>query len=176
VAPGAAATLGTLHVTGIGTLYLAYSRADVPHPLDGFGLVIPSSEGRRIDGMTWTSSKWCGRAPEGIALLRIFFGGPHTRKMLTLDDGELLAVARGEVASILGVQAAPHFHRVYRWPDGYPQYDVGHLERVAAVEAALPSGLYVAGSSYGGVGVPDCVHQGQQAAERVMATLGRLTD
>ncbi len=172
VAPAAADRLGTIGSASIGTLYLAFQRSEVPHPLDGFGLVIPSSEGRRIDGMTWTSSKWSGRAPAECALLRVYFGGPHTRDMMALDDGELLAVVRAEVASILGVRAAPLFHRVYRWPDGYPQYDVGHLERVAAIESALPPGVYVTGSSYRGVGVPDCVRQGQEAAIQALAGLG----
>jgi oxygen-dependent protoporphyrinogen oxidase len=172
VAPAAADRLGTIRSAGIGTLYLAFQRSEVPHPLDGFGLVIPSSEGRRIDGMTWTSSKWSGRAPAACALLRVYFGGPHTRDMLALDDRELLAVVREELASILGVQAAPLFHQVYRWPDGYPQYDVGHLERVAAIESALQSGVYVTGSSYRGVGVPDCVRQGQEAALRAIGGLG----
>ena len=172
VAPAAAGKLGTIRSASIGTLYLAFPRSEVPHPLDGFGLVIPSGEGRRIDGMTWTSSKWSGRAPAECALLRVYFGGPHTRDVMALDDGELLAVVRAEVASILGVQAAPLFHRVYRWPDGYPQYDVGHLERVAAIESALPPGVYVTGSSYRGVGVPDCVRQGQEAAMQALAGLG----
>jgi protoporphyrinogen/coproporphyrinogen III oxidase len=168
VAPAAAGWLGTIGYASIGTAYLALRRGDVPHPLDGFGLVIPSREGRRIDGMTWTSSKWARRAPPDCILLRVFFGGPHTRDMMALDDTPLLAVVRDEVASILGARAAPLFQRVYRWPDGYPQYDVGHLERVAKIEAALPLGLYVTGSSYRGVGVPDCVRQGQEAASRAI--------
>jgi oxygen-dependent protoporphyrinogen oxidase len=91
--------------------------------------------------------------------------------MLYLDDGRLTTVVREELAAILGVRAAPLFTRIFRWPDGYPQYDVGHLERVAAIEAALPAGMAVAGSSYRGVGVPDCIHQGELAATQVIAAL-----
>jgi oxygen-dependent protoporphyrinogen oxidase len=171
VAPVAAGGLRVLDYTSIGTLYLAYQRDEVPHPLDGFGLVIPSSEGRRIDGMTWTSSKWSGRAPAEHVLLRVFFGGPHTRDMMALEDTELLAVVRGEIATILGIRAAPLFHRVYRWPDGYPQYDVGHMARLEAIESALPPGVFVTGSSFRGVGVPDCVHQGQETAIHLLASL-----
>ncbi|HEX9056604.1 MAG TPA: protoporphyrinogen oxidase [Ktedonobacterales bacterium] len=171
VAPAAAEGLSTLRHASIGTMYLAYPRDAVPHPLDGFGLVIPSAEGRRIDGMTWTSSKWTGRAPADRALLRVFFGGPHTRDMMDLGDDELLAVVRDELVATLRVRVAPLFHRVYRWLDGYPQYDVGHLERVAAIERALPPEVRVTGSSYHGVGVPDCVRQGREAAERIMALL-----
>lgn len=174
VAPEAAERLATIRVASIGTAYLAYRREQVAHALDGFGLVIPSSEGRRIDGITWTSSKWTSRAPEGDVLLRVFFGGPHTRSMMDLDDAELLAAVRAEAGAMLGVRGGPLFERVFRWPDGYPQYDVGHLERVAAIEAALPAGVHVTGSSYRGVGVPDCVRQGQEAARQVVAALGAV--
>lgn len=172
-APEAAAHLNTIRYAGIGTMYLGFRRSDVPHPLDGFGLVIPSSERRRIDGMTWISSKWNCRAPSGHALLRVFFGGPHTREMMELDDLNLLKLIRDEMRSLLGVQSPPVFHRIFRWHDGYPQYDVGHLERVAAIESALPPGLYVTGSSYRGVGIPDCVKQGQAVAQQVISELAK---
>jgi protoporphyrinogen/coproporphyrinogen III oxidase len=83
----------------------------------------------------------------------------------------LLALVRAELATILGVRAAPLFTRTFRWQDGYPQYTVGHLDRVRAIERALPAGLYVTGSSYRGVGVPDCVRQGQEVALQAIATL-----
>jgi oxygen-dependent protoporphyrinogen oxidase len=170
-APEAAALLGDIRYAGIGAIYLAYRRDDISYPLNGTGVVIPPIEGRRIDGITWVSSKWGHRAPPGYALVRVFFGGPHTRAMLYLDDGQLTDIVREELAAILGVRAAPLFTRIFSWPDGYPQYDVGHLERVAAIEAALPADMAVAGSSYRGVGVPDCIHQGELAATRVIAAL-----
>ena len=171
LAPEAAALLAGIRYAGIGAIYLAYRRGDIPRPLVGAGVVIPASEGRQIDGITWMSSKWSHRAPPGYALIRVFFGGPHTRGMLAVDDARLTAIVREELADILGIRAGPLFTRVFRWPDGYPQYDVGHLERVAAIEAALPAGVVVAGSSYRGVGVPDCVHQGEMAAENVIERL-----
>jgi oxygen-dependent protoporphyrinogen oxidase len=121
--------------------------------------------------MTWASSKWPARTPRDLALLRVFFGGPATRDALDLDDTALLTVVREELAAILGVQAAPLFQRVFRVRDGYPRYTVGHLERVAAIERALPAGLYVTGASYRGLGVPDCIHQGQEAAMRALREL-----
>jgi len=174
-ATNAADLLAGIGSSGIGSMYLGYRRGDVPHPLDGAGVVIPTSERRRIDGMTWVSSKWPARAPKDLALLRVFFGGPATRETLDLDDAMLLALVRGELAAILGVQAAPLFQRVFRVRDGYPRYTVGHLERVEAIERTLPAGLYVTGASYRGVGVPDCVRQGQEAAKRVLAELTPLT-
>lgn len=172
-APQAAAHLREIRYAGIGTCYLSFCREDVPHALDGFGVVIPSSEGRQIDGMTWTSSKWDGRAPHDEVLLRVFFGGPHTRAMLDLNDADLLAAVRGELRDLLGIDAPPLFQRVFRWRDGYPQYDLGHLERVAAIEAVLPPGLLVTGSSYRGVGVPDCIKQGQAAAQQAVEFLAQ---
>jgi oxygen-dependent protoporphyrinogen oxidase len=171
IAPEAAALLAGIRYAGIGAIYLAYRRDDIAHPLNGTGVVIPPTEGRRIDGITWVSSKWDHRAPPGHALVRVFFGGPHTRAMLDLDDARLTTIVREELADILGVRATPLFTRIFRWPDGYPQYDIGHLERVAAIEAALPSGMTVAGSSYRGVGVPDCIHQGELAAAKIIETL-----
>jgi oxygen-dependent protoporphyrinogen oxidase len=170
-APEAAELLASIGSSGIGSVYLGYRRAAIPHSLDGAGVVIPSAENRWIDGMTWASSKWPARTPRDLALLRVFFGGPATRDALDLDDTALLTVVREELAAILGVQAAPLFQRVFRVRDGYPHYTVGHLERVAAIERALPAGLYVTGASYRGLGVPDCIHQGQEAAMRALREL-----
>jgi oxygen-dependent protoporphyrinogen oxidase len=161
-APAVASRMRPIDYTSIGNVYLAYRRHDVPHPLDGYGVVISRAEGRRIDGMSWTSSKWAGRAPADYVLLRIFFGGPHTRELMALDDEDLLAVVRDEVAALLGVYAPPLFQRVYRWRDGYPHDEVGHLARVSALEAELPAGRYLAGSAYRGIGVPDCIRQGHR--------------
>ncbi len=173
-APDAADLLSGIGSSGIGSVYLGYRRAAIPHPLDGAGVVAPSIEHRRIDGMTWTSSKWPARAPRDLALLRVFFGGPATRDMLDLEDTALLTVVREELAAILGVRATPLFQRILRVRDGYPRYTVGHLERVEAIERALPAGLYVTGASYRGVGAPDCIHQGQEAASRALRELAPL--
>ncbi|MEO8606444.1 MAG: protoporphyrinogen oxidase [Chloroflexota bacterium] len=170
-APQAANRLSEMRSASIGAVYLGFRAQDVTHPLDGFGVVIPSSEKRGIDGMTWISSKWTHRAPDGHVLLRVFFGGPHTRAAMDMDDTALVDMVRDEVRSLLQISAPPLFHKIFRWPDGYPQYDLGHLERVAAIESALPPGIFVAGSSYRGIGVPDCIKQGQAAAQQVISAL-----
>jgi oxygen-dependent protoporphyrinogen oxidase len=92
---------------------------------------------------------------------------------MALDDDELEATVRGELKTLLGIKAEPIFYRIYRWHRANPQYDVGHLTHVEAIEDALPSGLYVTGSPYRGIGIPDCVHQGQQTAARVVAELSQ---
>jgi oxygen-dependent protoporphyrinogen oxidase len=93
---------------------------------------------------------------------------------MQLDDGELLGVVKRELRSIMGVAKEPLFHRVYRWERANPQYDVEHLRRVETVERALPPGIWVTGSPYRGVGLPDCVHQGQMTAVRVVEGLKNL--
>jgi oxygen-dependent protoporphyrinogen oxidase len=91
--------------------------------------------------------------------------------MMAVDDERLIALVLSELEDVLDVDARPLFQRIYRWHKANPQYDVGHLERVEAIEAALPSGLYVTGSPYRGIGIPDCVHQGRQTAERIASDL-----
>ncbi|HEY7985100.1 MAG TPA: protoporphyrinogen oxidase [Ktedonobacterales bacterium] len=167
-APAAAALLDGIRYEGIGALYLGYRQRDVPRDLAGYGVLIPARERHHLDGITWTSSKWRERAPEDQALLRVFFGGPYTRESLALDDERLIPLVTRELAGMLGIVAPPVLWRVYRWPDGYPQYDVGHLDRLDALARALPRGVAVAGSAYRGVGVPDCVRQGEQAANDVL--------
>jgi oxygen-dependent protoporphyrinogen oxidase len=165
LAPRAAAELRKIRYVSTGTISLAYRRDEIDHPLDGFGIVIPRSERRRINAITWSSTKFDHRAPQGTALLRVFFGGSRTPDMFDKGDEELETIVRGELRDLMGIEAQPLFRRIYRWPRANPQYDVNHLQRVAAIEAALPAGVFVTGSPYRGIGVPDCVHQGQQAGE-----------
>ncbi len=170
VSAGAAQQLGVLRYEGVGSMALAYRAEDVPHPMDAYGVVVPGVEGRRIDGITFASSKWANRAPEGYHLLRVFFGGPNTRDMLDLPDDALLAEVRRELHAILGIEAEPLFHRVGRWHAGYPQYDVGHQQRVQAMRDALPGNIFIAGLSYDGVGIPDTVHGARRAIQNITVT------
>jgi oxygen-dependent protoporphyrinogen oxidase len=173
MAPAAADLLREIRYVSTGTLSLGFRAAEVAHPLNGFGLVIPRSEQRPINAITWSSTKFDHRAPEGHVLLRVFVGGSRNPEIVDRPDDELLAIARSELAALMGIDAAPVFHRLYRWRDATPQYDVGHLTRVDAIEAALPAGLYVTGSPYRGIGLPDCVHQAQLTAKQVWDRLGQ---
>jgi oxygen-dependent protoporphyrinogen oxidase len=168
VAPTAAHALDQIRYVSTGTISLAFKAAEFGHPLNGFGVVIPRSEQRQINAITWCSTKFEGRAPAGYVLLRVFFGGSRTPQMMEVDDDALVATVRRELAAIMGVTATPAAHWIYRWPRANPQYDVGHLERVSAIEHALPAGILVTGSPYRGVGIPDCVHQAQQTVAKVM--------
>ncbi len=171
LAPLAAAELDAIRYVSTGTISLAFRAADITRPLNGFGLVIPRSEKRPINAITCSSIKFEHRAPEGYALLRVFFGGSRSPESMDLSDDDLRRVVRSELKALMGIEATSIFDRIYRWPRANPQYDVGHLDRVAAIEAALPPGLYVTGSPYRGVGVPDCVYQAQQTAQQVVAGL-----
>jgi len=171
IAPEAATMLEAIRYVSTGTISVAFRRDEIAHPLDGFGLVIPRSERRPINAITWTSTKFDHRAPPGFALLRVFFGGSRHPEMMRTSDEELLAVVRSEFEALMGIDAAPVFHRIYRWFDANPQYDKGHLDRVSAIEAALPPGLYATGSAYRGIGIPDCVHQARETAKRIVSGL-----
>ncbi len=169
LAPQAAAQLEAIRYASTGTLSLGFRQADLPRLLDGFGLLIPGSEQRPINAITMSSTKFDRRAPEGHVLLRVFFGGSRSPESMQLDDETLLHKVREELRDLLGVEARPLFHRIYRWWKANPQYDVGHLARVEAIESALPAGVYLTGSPYRGVGIPDCVHQSQETAAAVLA-------
>ncbi len=154
------------------TVSLGFRKADVPHPLNGFGFVIPRREKRKIMAATWTSTKFPGRAPQGHVLIRSFLGGAYQEEVVGLDDAALVSVVREALRSILKIDAAPVVTRLFRWIKASPQYNVGHLDWVEAVEeeAAKHPGLFLAGAAYRGVGLPDCIHQGKETAEKI----GRL--
>jgi oxygen-dependent protoporphyrinogen oxidase len=170
LAPGAAARLRAIRYVSTGTLSLGFRRSEVRHPLNGFGLVIPRSEERPINAITWTSTKFNYRAPADHVLLRVFFGGSRHPEMMHKTDAELLAIARSELKALMDIEAEPVLSRIYRWHESNPQYDAGHLDHVSAIEAELPPGLYVTGSAYRGIGIPDCVYQAQQTTSRVSDT------
>ena len=152
---------------------LAYAREQIPHPLDGFGFVVPAIERRAAIAGSFSSVKYAGRAPAGQVLLRVFLGGALAESVVDLDDAALLAAAQRELAELLGIGAAPSVTRVQRHRRAMPQYAVGHLERVAAIEAAVArlGALAVAGSGYRGVGIPDCIHGGETAVDRLLEGL-----
>ncbi len=160
------------------TVSLAYRREDIPHALNGFGFVVPVIEKRSIIAGTFSSIKYPGRAPEGHVLLRAFVGGTLQAEMCNLDDAEMEGVVRRELAALLGVQAAPLFSRIARYPQSMPQYLVGHLDRVAEIEqrVATHPGLALAGNAYRGVGIADCVRSGEAAATAVVDQLSLKPD
>ena len=171
VAPNVARNLQALRYVSTGTISLAYRAADIRKPLNGFGVVVPRSERRPINAITLSSIKFSQRAPEGFALLRVFFGGSRSPQSMELDDDALLNAVRAQLRELLGIESAPLFHRIYRWQRSNAQYDVGHLDRVSNLEKELPAGLYLTGSAYRGVGIPDCIKQSQDTAKQIITVI-----
>ncbi len=147
---------------------LAFRGEDVAHPLDGYGYVVPRSENSDVLACTWTSRKWAERAPGDTVLIRVYAGRFGGHDVTAYSDAELQALALSEIG-LLEIDAEPLLTRVHRWPRGMPQYVLGHMNRVERIEAALEAhaGLAVAGAAYRGVGIPDCVRSGEDAAESV---------
>ncbi len=155
------------------TVNLAYRREEIPHPLDGFGFVVPACEGRTIIACSFSSVKFAKRAPAGHVLLRAFAGGALQPEIVEWDDETLLRAVRRDLDELLGIRAAPLWSDVTRHPRSMPQYHVGHLNRLAALEQALtrwPT-LKLAGNAYRGVGIPDVIHSGEAAADALLADL-----
>lgn len=168
-----ASQLQDIQYVSTATVSLGYRNADLAKPLDGYGYVIPREEGRKALACTWTSTKFPHRAPEGHALLRVFVGRAGQEAHLPWDEEGLLEVAKEELRLTLGINAEPVLERVYIWERAMPQYNLGHPERLERIEARLEEwpGLALAGNGYAGIGIPDCIHSGEQAAEAILATL-----
>jgi oxygen-dependent protoporphyrinogen oxidase len=172
---GLAAKLKPIPYSSSVTVALAYDAAQVAMRgrtiPTGFGFLVPRSEGKRMLACTFVHNKFAGRVPEDGLLLRCFLGGSTDEAALELRDESVLRIVRQELREILGLDAEPLFAFIYRWPNAMAQYEVGHLERVAEIERlrlALP-GLYLIGNAYAGIGVPDCVRMGKEAADAVAA-------
>ena len=168
--PALAHLLTEIPYASSATVTFAHRRADIGHPLDGFGFVVPQVEGRPIIACTFSSVKYPGRAPAGHELLRVFMGGAMNEAVLDRPDGELVEIARAQLAELLDVRGEPLFVRLSRYPRAMPQYHVGHLHRVEAIEQCLRhhSGLALVGGAYRGVGISDCVRFGEEAAVRLI--------
>lgn len=141
---------------------LAFRRADVGHPLGGTGFLVPPSEPFPVSGATWSSEKWPGRAPDEVVLMRVFLKGSAEALRPPFEEA---------LRDLLGLRGEPLFRRTDPWPDALPQYEMGHLDRIDAIERSLPPNVWVAGTSYRGVGVPDALRQGREAARRIAETL-----
>jgi oxygen-dependent protoporphyrinogen oxidase len=190
--PELAATLKSIPYASTATVSLAYRQSDLPRELDGYGYVIPRREGRKALACTWTSTKFPHRAPEGYALIRVFVGragqpltpspspsGGGENPPLPMGEGlgvreYLLEVAKEELKLTLGVTAEPLVSRVFMWDKAMPQYNLGHPEILKRIDAALEKhpGLALAGNGYRGIGIPDCIHSGELAVQKIVENRG----
>ena len=146
---------------------LAFPRSAVRHPLAGSGFVVARGHNAvRMTACTFVSSKWAGRAPAGSVLLRVFAGGAHDPAIVDLTDNEIVALVAREIGEVLGITGGPTLSRVFRWTLAGAQHNVGQIARAAEIESRLArhGGLFVAGSGFRSVGIPDCIADGRAAA------------
>jgi protoporphyrinogen/coproporphyrinogen III oxidase len=157
--------LGSIGYSSSIMVALGFERSAVRDQMRGFGFLVPKLERRRLLACTWVANKFPYRVPDSLALLRCFLAGEN--------DKDVVDAVREEIRDIAGVTAEPLFSRVFRWPRSMAQYSVGHGERIRELEARLESlsGLHVAGNAYHGIGVPDCVRMGKEAAERIRCSV-----
>ena len=168
---GLAAQMSAIQWSSSGTVTLAFKKEDVKVPLNGFGFIVPRTENRRINAMTYSSIKWSYRAPDDTILVRAFVGGGHHEELVhELDDAGLVKTMLEEMDTVLGLKAGAQFSKVYRWFKGMPKFTVGHLDRMSVLDRRVAdhSGLHLIGCSYKGIGIGDCVHEAQIAAERIL--------
>jgi oxygen-dependent protoporphyrinogen oxidase len=153
------------------TVALGFRSGDFPRPLAGFGFLVPKRERRRLVACTWVGTKFNHRVPEGRVLLRCFLGGSGDAAVLQESDEAIENAVVEELHRIVGFSARPQFVRIFRWPRAMAQYPVGHQGRMAELQqrlAELPH-LHLAGNAYDGIGIPDCIRSGRQAAERILS-------
>jgi oxygen-dependent protoporphyrinogen oxidase len=153
------------------TVALGYDTSDFgARPPEGFGFLVPRKERRKLAACTWVGTKFSYRVPPGKVVARCFIGGGEALQSFGSTDDAIAAEAAAELRDIAGIQAAPRFSRVFRWPRAMAQYPVGHPRRLAEIEAraaAIP-GLYLAGNAYEGIGIPDCIRMGKRAALAIL--------
>ncbi|MGC2209053.1 MAG: protoporphyrinogen oxidase [Candidatus Korobacteraceae bacterium] len=166
--------LGGVQYSSSVTVTLGYQRDELKMCPPGFGFLVPRSEGTRMLATTFVHTKFPFRAPDNKALVRCFLGGSKDQGVLKLSDEEITALVRKELKQITGLTAEPWFVKVYRWDRAMAQYTPGHLERIERIGATLKQmqNLAIAGNFYKGIGVPDCVRTGKEAAQQ-MAALAR---
>ncbi|MDQ3549182.1 MAG: protoporphyrinogen oxidase [Chloroflexota bacterium] len=170
------ATLRRIPYVSSATISLAFNAADVAGKQIGRGFVIPRAEGRTLTAVTWTSNKFGGRVPEGVALLRGFVGRAGNERPAYLADDELIPLVRAELQTILGIDAEPLLARVYRWPRAMPQYNLGHPEILASLADTLSEhpNIALTGAAYRGVGIPDCISDATAQANALAARISAL--
>lgn len=170
--PALVSVLTSIPYASTATVTLAYRQSDLTRPLDGYGYVIPRREGRKALACTWTSTKFPHRAPEGYALIRVFVG--RAGQDIPWNENDLLVLAKEELSLTLGITTEPILSRVFMWDKAMPQYNLGHPEKLKQIDSALekyPS-LALAGNGYRGIGIPDCIHSGELATNKILDSRG----
>jgi protoporphyrinogen/coproporphyrinogen III oxidase len=156
--------------TSVANVALAFSEEAIKKDIDGTGFVVSRNGDYSITACTWTHKKWPHTTPNGKVLLRCYVGKPGDETIVDLSDDEIIKIALEDLNKTMSITAEPEFSVVTRWKDSMPQYTVGHKQRVETVNNHIAKelpGIFLAGSSYEGIGLPDCIDQGEAAVEKV---------
>lgn len=157
--------------TSVANVAMAFPKSAIKQDIDGSGFVVSRNSDFRITACTWTHKKWPGSTPEGMALLRCYVGKPDDQEAVNLSDEEIVKLVLKDLNKTMNITEQPLFHVITRWHNTMPQYTVGHKERMEKVKAGLATelpGVYLAGASFEGVGIPDCITQGKGAVSKVL--------
>ncbi|WP_404451686.1 protoporphyrinogen oxidase [Virgibacillus necropolis] len=157
--------------TSVANVAMAFDQSAIKRDIDGTGFVVSRNSDYRITACTWTHKKWPHTTPEGSALLRCYVGRPNDQEVVDLSDEEIQEIVLNDLNKTMNITEAPKFSVITRWKNARPQYTVGHNERVEKVRGKMADvlpGVYLAGSSFEGVGVPDCIEQGEKAVGYVL--------
>jgi len=170
VAPEIAGQLKAIRYSSTVIVQLAYAHTRAPKLPPGFGVLVPRTEKKRVRAITFVQEKFDGRVPSGGALLRMFLGGTGDEAVLRTTDAEIATTAKRELLEILNIREEPVALRIFRWPVAMAQYEVGHLTRLEVIRRRLDGSpaLALAGNAYGGIGVPDCIRSGREAASKIL--------
>jgi oxygen-dependent protoporphyrinogen oxidase len=167
LAPDIAQLLNELYYPPLAVCCFGYQRDKIKHDLNGFGFLVPSRERKKILGNLWDVSIFPNRAPEGYVLLRTMVGGARAADYAVEDPEKLADMVRGELATIMGVDATPDFSKSYRHNKSIPQYSLGHAQRLNTINQHLQKhpNLILTGNAYKGVALNDCVANAYRIAE-----------
>jgi protoporphyrinogen/coproporphyrinogen III oxidase len=171
VTPKAAELLKQIKYVSTATVTIAYKKEGFSHALDGFGFVVPKCEGRSILACTWTSSKFPHRAPDGHVMLRCYLGGALQEEIAEKDEETMANLVKQDLKEIMGVTEEPVFCKIFHNRKSNVQYEVNHSQRIDTIMQELQEGLFLVGSAYRGIGIPDCIQGGTKSAESAIELL-----
>jgi oxygen-dependent protoporphyrinogen oxidase len=168
--PGLARILAEWPFSSVAVVAMAFRAADLPRPLEGYGYVVARKERMATLGVVFESSLFAGRAPEGFVLVRAVLGGARHPAVATAPEPARVALARSELARVLGISARPCRAWTFAWPEAIPQYLPGHRERVAAARMAANwnRGLVLCGTSYDGITFGAAVEAARAHADAIL--------
>ncbi|MDC3425603.1 protoporphyrinogen oxidase [Aquibacillus sp. 3ASR75-11] len=168
--------LKEMAATSVATVAMAFDASAIKKDIDGTGFVVSRNSDYRITACTWTHKKWPSTTPEGKVLLRCYVGRPGDEGVVDLSDEDIVAIVLHDLNKIMNITQEPEFSIVSRWKNAMPQYSVGHKQRLAQVQTDIDKhlpGVFIAGSSYEGIGIPDCIDQGVETVEKVIRYLNK---